>query len=397
MDSECRLFEYADHWLVRRRDTPFLYIYWCEPGTRRVRRRSTHTSDLADAKQKLIAFATKYPPSSSPATSTSTRPEADPADPALPTSAHVAPRALDTPVLDLLAAYVERFGSDRPSFSTLRAALRIWMRYCQRHDIVYVSELNHDAQERFVSWRRRELIQSGKAGSNGTINRDFYLLKGALRLAWRRGQLSHVPYVLSLPAPPPRDQFLTAEEAQRLLAACDEVYVRRFVLLALHTLQRPKAIFDLRVEQVDLAQLRINFLPTGKLQTNKRRPMVPITPTLRDELALAVSESRSGYIVEKNGLPLQSMRKAFARAAKRAGLPGITPYVLRHTGATLLAASGVPMHQIASMLGHTTQRMTEVYAKRRPEFLKEAVSTLDGLFGAAPSPCTPPPSRKDAA
>ncbi len=396
MDSEHRLFEHAHYWLVQRRDTPHLYIYWCRPGTRRVERRSTKTIDFAEAKQRLIAFAARNPLSSKPPARSRITPESHPSDRAAPIPEHVSPRPLDPPILDLLTAYVERFGADRPSFSTLRAALGFWMRFCLSQDIVYVSELNHDAQERFVSWRREGLIRSGKTGSNGTLNRDFYLLKGALRLAWRRGQLSHVPYVTSLPAPPPRDQFLTADEAHRLLAACDEPYVRRFVLLALHTLQRPKAIFELRVEQVDLHQCRINFLPTGKIQTNKRRPMIPITPTLRDELSVAISESRSGYIIEKDGLPLQSMRKAFARAANRAGLPGITPYVLRHTGATLLAASGVPMHQIASMLGHTTQRMTEVYAKRRPEFLKEAVNTLDSLFGAAPAPRTAT-SRTNAA
>jgi integrase len=367
MGDEVRLFEYADHWLIRRSDTPHLYIYWCRPGTRRVRRRSTHTSDLGAAKKVLMDFVhQKSPPASTAAV--------------LP----AAPRVNDPPLLDVLSAYLERFGSDRVSYATLRGSLTVWTRYCHEHDVVYVSELNHDAQERFVTWRRKQLARDGFAGSNATLNRDLYLLKAALRLAWRRGLLTHVPFVTALPAAPPRDQFLTAEEAHRLLASCDRVYVHRFVLLALHTLQRPKAIFDLRVEQVDLINNRINFLPTGKCQTNKRRAMVPITPTLREELTKAIAESESGHIVDKDGQPLLSMRKAFARAANRAGLPGITPYVLRHTGATLLAAAGVPMHQIASMMGHTTQRMTEVYAKRRPEFLKEAVTTLEGLFRVRP-------------
>jgi integrase len=364
MADEVRLFEYADHWLIRRSDTPHLYIYWCRPGTRRVRRRSTHTSDLAAAKKVLMDYVHQKSPPASTA-------------PVLPAT----PRVNDSPLLDVLSAYLDRFGPDRVSYATLRGSLARWQSYCEEHDILSVSDLNHDAQERYVTWRRKQLARDGFAGSNATLNRDLYLLKASLRLAWRRGLLTHVPFVLSLPAAPPRDHFLSADEAQRLLAACDRAYVYRFVLLALHTLQRPKAIFDLRVDQVDLVHGRISFLPTGKYHTNKRRPMVPITTTLRAELARAISESRSGYLIEKDGLPLLSMRKAFARAAKRAGLPGITPYVLRHTGATLLAASGVPMHQIASMMGHTTQRMTEVYAKRRPEFLKEAVTTLEGLFG----------------
>lgn len=70
-----------------------------------------------------------------------------------------------------------------------------------------------------------------------------------------------------------------------------------------------------------------------------------------------------------------------AKACRQAGLQGVTPYVLRHTGATLLAAAGVPMRQVAGMLGHSTQKVTERYAKHRAEFLLEAAETLENLFG----------------
>jgi hypothetical protein len=43
------------------------------------------------------------------------------------------------------------------------------------------------------------------------------------------------------------------------------------------------------------------------------------------------------------------------------------------------------MRQIAGMLGHTTQRTTELYAKHAPEFLYEAASALDHMFNAPDS------------
>jgi integrase len=367
--SSCRLFEYRNHWLTRRGDTDALYIYWCRPGTRRVRRRSTGTADIEEARRRLIAFADGKPvpvgelvPQRQPAIRLASN--------------------TDPPILDVLSTHVARF-EGRPSHTTAMGALKHWIHFCESEDIVYVHEMTIDVQERYVAHRRKILAKRGQPGSNATINRELYILGGAVRHAWRRGQIASVPFVMSLPNPPARDKFLSAEQAQKLLAACDQPYIYRYVLLGLHTLARPKAIFGLRTNQVDLANGRINFLPPGAMQSNKRKPIVPITPTLRAELLKAVDESQSGFVIEKDGLPLRSMRKAFRRVAVKAGLPpDTTPYVLRHTGATLLAASGVPMHQIAQMLGHTTQRTTEIYAKRRPEFLLETVSTLERLFEA---------------
>lgn len=386
-DDGPRLFEYRDHWLVKRSDTPNYHIYWCREGTRRVRRASTGTRDLEEAKRRLVEFADRKSPTRLVAASPHGRAHH-------PTPARNAPAIIAIRVegrgaaqrgpnfLGLLAEYVEWLTPRPSAFANGQCSLRAIAEFCERHDIVYLDEFNLDAQERYIAWRRGQLVAKGHGASNGTINRDFSVIKAALGLAFRRGVLAAVPYVSMLPPPPARDRFLTPDECKRLIDACESSYVRRFVLLMLHTLQRPKAVFGLRVEQVDLRSGRIDFLAPGTVQTNKRRPVVPITPTLAVELERAIDESQSGYIVEKDGLPLQSMRKAFATAVRQAGLVNVTPYVLRHTGATILAAEGVPMHQIASMLGHTTQRTTDVYVKRRPEFLGEAVGKLEHLLGS---------------
>jgi integrase len=373
MDQEPRLFEYNNHWLVLRPDTPNFYIYWCRPGTRAVRRRSTGTADLDLARRRLIAFADQR-------SQAATHPHADHVLQIVDGQKLVHGSA-SVPLLDVLCNHIERLQTERrPSLGTAKSALRHWQEFCQREDVVWVSEVSIAMQDRFIAWRQAKLGNS--LGSNGTINRDLSILKAALRDAWKRGTLTAPPYVKSLPNPPPRERFLTADEAQRLLAACDDPVTRRFVLLALHTLQRPRAIFALKTSQVDLQRGRIDFRPSGAAGSNKRYPVIPITATLVVELEQAIAQSTSGYVLERNGHPLKSMRKAFARAVARAGLRDCTPYVLRHTGATLAAAAGVSMRQIAGMLGHSSQKITEtVYAKHQPEFLREMASALDSLFG----------------
>lgn len=245
-----------------------------------------------------------------------------------------------------------------------------------------MSELSLDLQDQYVAWRVRALHELGiSRPSNATVQRELTLLKAALNAYRKRGYLKEVPYVRSLPAPPPRDRFLSETEARRLLAECHEPHLRLFVLVALHTLQRPGAVLGLRTDQVRLADGHINFLPTGSLQTNKRRPIVPITRTLRPHLITAMERSQSGFVIEYDGRPVKSVRTSFNKAAKRAGLTDVSPYTLRHTGATLLAKEGVPLWQIAGMLGHSQARTTEIYAKHSPEFLKDAAGALDRMFG----------------
>lgn len=370
MDSDNRLFEYAGHWLVLRPDTPNFYIYWCRPGTRRVLRRSTGARDFELAKRRLIEFAEGRHVAASPSVGT------------VPTGqmSLAATREVSPVLLDLMCAYVERLPDDRRARSVAESSLKVFSEFCRKNDLVYVRELNLDAQEHFAAWRRQQIVEKGRAASNATINRDFSVVKAALRDAWKRGRLTAVPHVLSLPNPPGRSRYLTVEEVQRLLHACGPRHLYLFVLLALHTLQRPSAIFSLHKSQIDFVNRRIDFLQPGAMQSNKRRPVVPMTPTLMRELTRAIADSQSGYIVERCGKPISSVRKTFPVACHEAGLSGVTPYILRHTGATLLAANGVPMRQIAGMLGHTTQKVTELYAKHAPEFLQEAADKIESLF-----------------
>jgi integrase len=379
--SEVRLFEYREYWLVRRSDRSSLYIYWCRPGTRRVRRRSAGTSDLDEAKRKLIDFADG-------------RNQSNPSIGGVASSAMHAPvvigplAAQSPPLLDVLRTYIATLADRKGSYTNAQSVLKQWLAFCEAEDIVYVHEMNLAAQERYVHWRRESMLRRRNTCSNGTIKYDLGVLKAAIRHAWKRGQLASALHVMSVPSPLARDRFLTAEESLRLLRACETKYLYRFVLLALHTLQRPKAIFELRTSQVDLVNGRINFMRPGDRQTNKRRPIVPITATLRAELESAIADSKSGFVVEYEGGPIRdNVSRSFERACAAAKISNCTPYVLRHTGATLLAAAGVPMRQIAGMLGHRTQRVTEQYAKHRPEFLRKAADTLDELFGG--TTCAP--------
>lgn len=79
-------------------------------------------------------------------------------------------------------------------------------------------------------------------------------------------------------------------------------------------------------------------IPLARMQTNKRRPVVPICPTLRAELE--TWERDSTAVVSLRGKPLATS-EFFDNLAEAAGVTG-GAHVIRHTVRTWLAEQGVP-------------------------------------------------------
>jgi integrase len=75
-------------------------------------------------------------------------------------------------------------------------------------------------------------------------------------------------------------------------------------------------------------------------------------------------------------IPPIDIKKSIISAAKRAGIGHVYPHMLRHTFATKMRDSGVPLDRIQEFLGHKTMAMVLRYAKARPEQLQEAIKKI---------------------
>jgi integrase len=83
------------------------------------------------------------------------------------------------------------------------------------------------------------------------------------------------------------------------------------------------------------------------------------------------------------GTPLSAsnVRRGLDRITAEAGLPGVTPNELRHTAASNLSAAGVPIEQVADVLGHTdTATLMEVYRHAARPSIDAATSAMDRLI-----------------
>lgn len=223
--------------------------------------------------------------------------------------------------------------------------------------------------ERCVTYR----ASRRRAGaSDGTVLKEL----GTLRAAVRRTASGHLARFEMPRQPPPRDRWITKEEAAALLGATPDPHLRLFTILALATAARSGALLGLTWDRVDLKRRQIAL---GEAREGrKRRAVVPINDRALAALEAAYAIRTSDFVIEYGSRPVKSIKKGFREAAARAGLKGVSPHILRHSSATWMAQAGIPMIEIARYLGHSNPAITyRVYAKHTPDYLKSAAAAVE--------------------
>lgn len=254
------------------------------------------------------------------------------------------------------------------------------------------SEITDKTLEPFIEKRRA----AGRRPS--TIRSEVEILRTAFRYLEKqtRGRQDRAPFFAPSfalpPASPPRERWLTKEEAAKLLDSMTGHWKRKhlylFTAIGLCTAARPGAILDLTWDRVHWnvgAHGQIDFRnPNRPTFTRKMRAVVPMNKRLRETLEAAYAElddeRRKGHVITYCGRPIESpvgVWEGFVKAVERAGIPPATPYTLRHTAATWAAMAGVPLDKIAEMLGDKIETVRKHYAKFQPEYLKEATEALE--------------------
>lgn len=292
-----------------------------------------------------------------------------------------------------------------------------WEAYVTGH----VERKNIDAHRRVSMWQNLGLHFAGKPVAAVTqADIDAYVRKrtsGALgrrvqvstvwlelctiKSSWRwcaRKRLLSVDAIpdVDLPSPPePRDRWLRTEEVDRLFAVLKASRVdgvlsplELFTWLALHTAGRRRAILDLTWGQVDFDIGVIHYNQTGRTQTKKRRPSVPISKSLMPILRTAHKQAGRPSPTKRVVLLDGEVNRLLERAGLAADVPGVTPHVLRHTAATHMVRNGASLWQAAKILGNSVTMIEKVYAKHSPEDLRQAVDSLGDVgatLGAAPN------------
>lgn len=220
-----------------------------------------------------------------------------------------------------------------------------------------------------------------------SINNVLTVLHKLLALAQEQGVIAHVPRVKLFRTEKPAFDFLTFEEAERLVAYAEPEW-RPVLLVALKTGLRQGELIGLQWSDVDLQRGKLHVRRTiwrGVTGSPKggRERTVDLPTSVVDALK-GHRHLRGPYVFcQQDGQPLTDglMKLPLQRALRQAGIcreqGRIGWHDLRHTYGSHLAMRGVPLKVIQELMGHATIEMTMRYAHLAPEARESAVQQLD--------------------
>jgi integrase len=246
------------------------------------------------------------------------------------------------------------------------------------------------------------------AGQSAAMQRKAGVTLGvALQHAVR---LKLIPHNVCRDVPKPRHtpaemQVLDPGQVQAFFAEAKRDRLFALYVFAVDSGAREGEAFALRWSDVDWNGSAVQILRTleetkGKLalkdlKTKKSRRRVALSPFTMEALA----EHRKAMLAEGNYQPdgpvfcdtqggwlrkSNVLRRSFRPILRRAKLPPIRPYDLRHSSATLLLLAGEDSRIVADRLGHSTTRLTQdTYQHVLPGMQERAASKLDAIFRQA--------------
>lgn len=317
------------------------YVCWSE--NRRSRRRSTGTTDKVEAeafRQQFAALQDAPPPTVTVGALSDAYLAVKEADP------HVAyPKAIKNGLSHVKAA----MGALPPSMVS-RATIRS-----------YIAQ-------------RRKLVK------DPTISKELRFLRQAFKFGVAEKWISRDEEPkIELPGEgQARERFLTREEFARLYFHSSPLHLRVFLALAISTGQRGKHILALTWDRVDFRGRFVRYKPADP-RSKKRTAQIPMNDALRAVLTRAhEARGESGHVVEWNGRRVLSVRRAYERAARLAGLADAHRHDLRRTAASWAVQDGVSFEEVATMLGDTVETTRKHYAMHSPDYLRGAVEAIEG-------------------
>ena len=229
---------------------------------------------------------------------------------------------------------------------------------------------------------------NGRKVCDSTLRRELNCLVAAINHAVRHRRIKQadVPHIDLPAAPPPKDLWLTSDELDLFIDCAVERYghlsrIHRFIVIASETAARKNSIVRLRWGQVSLSSGIINYQNDGGPRTKKRRVPVPMSDALLALFQEAWDARTQDEWVLDTEYSIQhhfdAVKEAAYEKSQNDKFNHVTPHTLRHTWATLAAQAGVPLFEIAGVLGDTLATVVRVYAHHCPDHLRGAVNWRD--------------------
>lgn len=325
-------------WLDKRKGSPNWYIFEYDPKTRERRRIGTGTADYGQAEKELARYIIQQSEQG---------------------------LASDATVLHVMLRYWEHHGKRTFARDTVKRVLAL------------VTE--HAPEQKLYAWSipAQESFAAELSETLTTRRRYFGVIKSAIAWGFKRGELPHMPPMLSIEAKDSAGvEPFSLSQMQALCKAATAEHERRLLLLCIATCARPGAVLGLTWDRIDFAAGVADLREPGRKETKKRRSIVPLAPVAS---AYLLPQRSIGPVIQWAGKQLGGHKMTFGRIAKRAGIEG-TAYGIRKAVAIWMRREGVPLSDVKGMLAHTLGGATDRYAHFDPRYMRAAAESIERLL-----------------
>lgn len=285
-------------------------------------------------------------------------------------------------------------------------------------------EISARSIERFINEMLRTNTKFGKPFSPVTVRRMYNILNQMFGMAIRERIINENPcqyvsreIIKKIPAWLPRDRWLNKfdpieiededgnkklmTEEERLFEAfrSEGEHLAAIAMIMLNTGIRPGELLRVKKDHVNLCDkarwhkignvdilLPVNSLLVERGKSGKPR-VIPLNKKARLVLRVLINNVTTDewLFTNRNGEPMKSVKRGFARSFQRAGLNGLRSYDMRHSFSTRLLERGVHQFVISSLLGHelhgsgfsSGSRMTAGYSHVTWDLQVNAVKSLE--------------------
>ncbi len=185
-----------------------------------------------------------------------------------------------------------------------------------------------------------------------------------------------------------RDRVLSQDEWERLYSA-SVGHFKPILLVAYQLGARLGEILPLTWDRVDLHR---GFIKLRSIDTkSQERRLIPMTPHVREAFAqlAKVRSLKTKRVFLFKGRAINSIRRTFKTAKRRAGIEDFRFHDLRHCAATNLRRAGVDTVTAMRIVGHKSEKMHKRYNSVAEADLLQASAKLNAYLT--------PPSSSDSA
>jgi integrase len=224
----------------------------------------------------------------------------------------------------------------------------------------------------------REYAANRNAGAS--TRRELSFLNAAIQ-HWKENYAPQMatPKIKKPPAPAPRQDFMTREQAARFLwkARRRAPHLARFFIIGWYTGSRRSVITGLKWSMVDLETGLLRRKERHAVQTKKRAPPVQMGDRLLAHMRRwrRLDGPKDNWIIRYQGKKINRPTRVWDEVREEAGLPAyVVPHILRHSRATYMLKQGISLWETSNALGMSVEMLVRNYAHHMPGWQKDAAN-----------------------